>query len=138
FNNGGSMCYITRMPQSEEDMRPADDKKPAAQLPAGRVQIPSKAGGDAVPLEATAVEPGTAGSSVTIQIAPATGDKPAEDEFTMIVKKGDTEERFENVTFRGGRGAKNVVDTVNKESKLVKLAEKEMTGTPVEKMPAPG
>src|SRR5207248_10056115 len=56
FNNGGSMCYITRLPLSEEDMRPSDDKKPAAQLPAGRAQIPAKAGGDAVPLDATAVE----------------------------------------------------------------------------------
>ncbi len=138
FNNGGAMCYITRLPLSEGDMKPADDKRPSAQLPAGRAQIPPKAGGDAIALEATAVEPGTAGSAVTLQIAPATGEKPAEDEFTLIAKKGDTEERFENVTFRGGRGAKNVVDIVNKESKLVRLAEKEMTGTPLEKMPAPG
>src|ERR1044071_3103328 len=62
FNNGGAMCYITRLPLSEDDMKPAEGKKSVAELPAGRVQIPAKAAGGATTLEATAVEPGTAGS----------------------------------------------------------------------------
>lgn len=92
-------------------------------------------------MEATAREAGTAGSNITIDVEPASGagDKPpADDEFNLVVKSGDTVERFENVTMRSGRNARNVVDVVNKESKLVKLAEREMQGTPVEKMPAPG
>lgn len=144
FNNGGSMCYITRLPLSEADVQTVDGNAASArpaQLPSGRVQLPAKAGGGASAMEATAREAGTAGSNITIDVEPASGagDKPpADDEFNLVVKSGDTVERFENVTMRSGRNARNVVDVVNKESKLVKLAEREMQGTPVEKMPAPG
>lgn len=144
FNNGGSMCYITRLPLSEADVQTVDGNAASArpaQLPSGRVQLPAKAGGGASAMEVTAREAGTAGSNITIDVEPASGagDKPpADDEFNLVVKSGDTVERFENVTMRSGRNARNVVDVVNKESKLVKLAEREMQGTPVEKMPAPG
>jgi len=144
FNNGGAMCYITRLPLSDADIQVSqggDGARGAAQLPAGKVQLPAKtASGSA--LEATARDAGTAGSNITIEIEPALpqGDKPvADDEFNLIVKSGDTTERFDNVTLRNDRKARNVVDVVNKESKLVKLAEKtDVQGTPVEKMPAPG
>src|SRR5947208_14893173 len=45
FNNGGAMCYITRLPLSGENMRPADEKKHADKLPSRCVQKPAKAGG---------------------------------------------------------------------------------------------
>src|SRR6476661_6079540 len=64
FNNGGSMCYITRLPLSEADMQQDDGKAPrsAAQLPSGNVQLPAKAGGGASALEATARDAGAGGS----------------------------------------------------------------------------
>jgi phage tail sheath protein FI len=142
FNNGGTMCYITRLPLSEADLAVsagAGDtarKSETKALPAGKAELPAKSG--AASLEVTAREPGTAGSEIQISIEPPTGDKPAEDEFTFVVKKGDTVERFENVTLRKEKKARNVVDVVNTESKLVQVAEKEAQGTPVERMPAPG
>lgn len=141
FNNGGTMCYITRLPLSEADMAASDGKAKPAQLPAGKVELPAKVGGGATSLDITAREPGTAGSDIAVEVQPATapeGKTPADDEFTLVVKKGDTTERFENVTFRKDRKARNVVDTVNAESKLVKVAERESAATPIERMPEPG
>jgi len=142
FNNGGSMCYITRLPLSEADMQAGQQTTAATKaLPAGRVQLPTKAGG-ANALDVTARDAGSAGSNITVDIEPGvpSGEKqPADDEFTFVVKSGDQVERFENVTFRTDRRARNVVDVVNKESKLVQVAERsDASGTPVEKMPAPG
>jgi len=145
FNNGGSMCYITRLPLSDADIQIAEKDGPtraAAQLPSGKVQLPAKAGGGASSLEVTARDPGTSGSNISVDIEPAAqqGDKaPADDEFNLVVKSGDTVERFDNVTMRSDRKAHNVVDVVNKESKLIKLEERTAThATPVEKMPEPG
>ena len=140
FNNGGATCYITRLPLGDADKADGTGRGQKA-LPAGSVQLPSRAGAGAVALEVSARESGSAGSDITVEVQPATapeGKTAADDEFTLVVKKGDTEERFENVTFRKARNARNVVDTVNADSKLVKLAEKESTASPTEKMPVPG
>jgi len=139
FNNGGATCYITRLPLSDADK--ADGGRGAKALPAGSVQLPARAGAGAVALEVSAREPGSAGSDITVEVQPSTapeGKTAADDEFTLVVKKGETEERFENVTFRKARNARNVVDTVNADSKLVKLAEKESTASVTERMPVPG
>ncbi len=139
FNNGGTMCYVTRLPLSEADLAASTGdaaKSDTKALPAGKAELPTKAGTPS--LEVTARDPGTSGSDIQISVEPPTGDKPAEDEFTFVVRKGDTTERFENVTLRKEKKARNVVDVVNAESKLVRVAEKEAPGTTVERMPAPG
>lgn len=146
FNNGGSMCYITRLPLGEADIAATDGDSPAtrkaaAQLPAGKVELPAKVGGGTVSLDITARDPGTAGSSIQIDIEPPTAPegKPAvEDEFTLVVKQGDTAERFENVSLRKDRRARNVADVVNADSKLIRVAEREMPGSTAERMPLPG
>lgn len=145
FNNGGSMCYITRLPLGDTDIAASSGDGASAsatrQLPAGKVELPSKTGGDAVSLEVTARDPGTAGSAITLEVQPPTAPegKPAvEDEFNLIVTQGDTVERFENVTLRKDKKARNVSEVVNAESKLIRVAEREMPGTPVDRMPAPG
>ena len=141
FNNGGATCYITRLPMADADGAGASSKAATKQLPAGAVALPARAGAGAVALDVTARDAGTAGSAITIDVQPATaaeGKTAAEDEFTFVVKHGTTEERFENVTFRKDRKARNVVDTVNAESKLVRLAERESTASPTERMPVPG
>jgi uncharacterized protein len=137
-NNGGTSCYVTRLPLGDEENASRAAQK---QLPSASVQLPSKAG--APGLDITAREAGTAGSQIKVDVLPATAAEgqppPADDQFTLQVKSGDTTERFENVSLRkGGRGVRNVADVVNAESKLIRVAEREMPGTVVERMPAPG
>lgn len=146
FNNGGTMCYVTRLPLSDADMQSADTtettkRQNLPQLPAAQVALPARAGAGAISLDVTSVEAGAQGSNISIDVQPATapeGKQPSEDEFTLVVKQGDREERFENVTFRKGRGARNVIDTVNNDSKLVRLAVREGAAQGVDAMPAPG
>jgi phage tail sheath protein FI len=138
FNNGGATAYITRIPLDEADAASARGTKA---LPAAVLELPARAGAGAVSLDVTAREGGSAGSDITIEVQPATapeGKTAADDEFTLVVKKGDTEERFENVSFKKDRKSRNVVDTVNSDSKLVQLAERESTASTVERMPTPG
>jgi phage tail sheath protein FI len=54
------------------------------------------------------------------------------------VRKGSTEEVFENVTLKKGKGVRNVVDVVNKESTLVRVAERESNLSLPERVPAAG
>ena len=61
-----------------------------------------------------------------------------EDLFNLIVRRGGTEEKFENLTLKKGKGVRNVVEVVNRESKLIRVAEKESVLSPVEKMPSTG
>jgi phage tail sheath protein FI len=139
FNNGGSTCYITRLPMNEADA--AGAKRGAAQLPTASAQVPALTGAGAVSFEATARDAGSAGSSIKLEVQPgatADGSPAAEDAFTLVVKQGDTEERFENVSMGRGRKIRNVVDVVNAESKLVRLAERESSAPAVERMPTPG
>ncbi len=140
FNNGGSTCYITRLPMSEADA--ASAKRGAAQLPTASVGVPALAGGGAVSFDATARDSGSTGSSITLEIqpgtAPADGQPAPEDAFTVVVKQGDAEERFENVTMGRGRRVRNAIDIVNAELKLVRLAERESSASAAERMPSPG
>jgi hypothetical protein len=144
FNNGGSMCYITRLPLSDADLAAgAGEASRAAtrQLPAGRVELPAKMGGGTVSLEVTARDAGTTGSAITLDVLPATapeGKQPADDEFTLVVRQGTTEERYENVSLRKDKRARNVAEVVNADSKLVRVAEREQPGSTAERMPNPG
>jgi uncharacterized protein len=146
FNNGGATCYITRLPLGDADSVPASEdghaKKGVAQLPAGKVELPSNAGGGAVSFDVSAREPGTAGSSITVEVHPPTaptGETPPEDQFTLVVKRGDIAERFDNVSLgKGSKKVRNAIEAVNAESKLVRLAERESQASSVEHMPVPG
>jgi phage tail sheath protein FI len=82
-------------------------------------------------------DPGTPVNDVSIEIRPADDGAP-DDQFTLVVKRSDTEELFSKVSLGKGRGARNVVDVVNRESKLVKVADKEASGTLQERAPAVG
>ncbi|HET6262565.1 MAG TPA: phage tail sheath subtilisin-like domain-containing protein [Chloroflexia bacterium] len=144
FNNGGSMCYITRLPLSDADLAAGAGeatRSATRQLPAGRVELPAKMGGGTVSLEVTARDAGTTGSAITLEVQPATapeGKQPADDEFTLVVRQGTTEERYENVSLRKDKRARNVAEVVNADSKLVRVAEREQPGSTAERMPNPG
>jgi len=128
FQNGGGRCFVTRLPGGEEEA--AEPKAVAA--------LPSHAQPSLESLTITALEAGPAGAEISIEVTKPSGEDVPEDQFNLIVHRGTTEETFENLTFSKARGARNVVDVVNKESKLIRVAEKETTLSLAEKAPNPG
>ncbi len=124
FNNGGGRCYVSRLPGGEE-------------ISGVAASLPAKAEPTLASLVITALEPGVPAGEITVEVTPPAEGAP-EDQFTLIVHRGKTREVFENVTLRKTRGARNVIDVVNKESKLVRVAEKESTLSLAERTPAVG
>lgn len=102
FNNGGTLAYVVRI-GGDGDAAPAPS--PVAEI---------SAKGGAATLKALP-KPG-APDGISVSVAP--GD---DDSFTITVKAGSQEEKFEGLTL--SKGAKNAVDVVNKTSTLVQLEE---------------
>jgi phage tail sheath protein FI len=131
FNNGGGIAYVTRLPGEIANGNGKDGKAKQPETAA----LPSRGAGALPTLEFTALEAGAGDISVEVRAAEAGAP---EDQFTVVVKRGAAEEQFPNVTLGKGRNTRNVVEVVNKESKLVKVAERESTGTLLERAPAVG
>jgi len=118
FNNGGTLAYVVRIGGASED----------GAAPQPQAELAAKGGG--ATLKALPKPGAPEGISVNV----AAGD---DDNFTITVKAGSTEEKFEGLNL--GRGAKNAVDVVNKGSTLVQLEELKITGlSAAERAPAPG
>ena len=128
FQNGGGRCFITRLPGGEE----------AATEPKAVAALPSHTQPSIESLTITALEAGPAGAEISIEVVKPSGEDISEDQFNLVVHRGATEEVFENLTFGKAKGARNVVDVVNKQSKLIRVAEKESTLSLAEKAPNPG
>ncbi len=128
FMNGGGRCYVTRLPGGEEEA--AEPKAVAA--------LPSHAQPSIESLTVSALEAGVAGAEISVEVVKPSGEDVPEDQFNLIVRRGTTEEVFENLTFSKAKGARNVMDVVNKESKLVRVAEKESALSLAERAPNPG
>ena len=126
FHNGGGSCYVTRLPGGDG----AEEAGPAPAMAA----LPSGAQPSIETLSVTALEAG----DVAVEVSRPAGEDVPEDQFNLKITCGSSEESFENVSFRKGKGIRNVIDVVNRESKLVKVAEKESSLGVAEKMPAPG
>ena len=126
FHNGGGSCYVTRLPSEES----TGETTPAT----SQVALPSSAQSSIETLTITALGQG----EVVIDVSKPSGEDVPEDLFNLSVKSGTTEEVFENLTLKKGKGARNVLDVVNKESKLIRVAEKESTLSLPERTPAPG
>jgi phage tail sheath protein FI len=125
FLNGGGRCYITRLGDS------AKAEKTAATL-----QLPSRA---SKAIASITLQPkGTDSSPIDVEVAPPTGDAPPEGSFTLKLRKGTTEEKYENVTVGRGKGVKNVVETVNQQSQLVTVLEATATGSVADRTPELG
>jgi len=127
FQNGGGRCYIPRIPGGEAEGEP---KAVAAIVSGAQPAIET--------LSISALEAGAAGADITVEFSKPTGDDVSEDQFNVTVHKGTVEEVFEKVTLRKAKGVRNVVETINKESKLVKAVEKESTLALAERTPKPG
>ncbi len=127
FHNGGGSCYVTALPSAEGE----------TEAPKARVSLPAKAEASVESLIVTALKPGVSEGEIVIEVA-APAEGAPEDQFTFIVRRGATEEVFDNITLRKAKGVRNVLETINKESKLVQVAEKESSLSLAERMPAPG
>ncbi|MGH2350507.1 MAG: phage tail sheath subtilisin-like domain-containing protein [Chloroflexota bacterium] len=133
FANGGGTCFVNRLPgeiasASSNGSASGDGKA----LPAASTALPSRASAAASTLTVTSAEPGT-----TVEIRPPEAGAP-DDQFTFVARRGESEEVFPNVSMGRGRNARNAVEVVNRESKLVQIAEAEAPGTLAERAPATG
>ena len=127
FLNGGGRCYVTRLPGGGEEVEPI-----------AAVALPSHSQESIDTLTITALEAGPSGSKITVEIVKPGGEDAPEEQFNLIVRSGATEEVHENLSFGKGKGVRNVVDTVNRQSKLIRLAEKESSLTIAERVPNSG
>ena len=126
FHNGGGSCYVMRLPLGPD----TEEVAPQAAL-----ALPSRAQTPLDTLRIEALEPGV---PVEVEIGPASGEGTPEDQFTLIVRRGSTEETFENVSLSKARGVRNVVKVVNETSRLVQIADLEVAGSLAERAPAIG
>jgi hypothetical protein len=114
FLNGGGAAYVVRVG--------ADGDEPA---PVARAELPAAGDGAKPPFSVKALEAGTGGDDITVEIADAS--EPTEDNFKLVVKKGGREaEVFDNVTTK--KGAQNVVTKVKADSKLIEITEEARGG----------
>jgi len=107
FANGGGICYVVRVGQ--------DNTKPAAS-----VQLPSGADSSVFAYTITAREPGAAGDGITVEVKDATEGSP-QDTFALVVRRGATEESFDNLSTKPGERSAPTV--VNAGSELAQLEE---------------
>jgi hypothetical protein len=127
FLNGGGSAYVVRIG--------ADDTSNGSGAVGPAAQAELTTGGDAKvgAYRVKAIEAGPAGNDISIEVA-AAGDGAPDDAFKILVKRGNkVEETFEGLSTKRGRA--NAVQTVNAQSKLIRL--EEATSGPIEKV-APG
>jgi uncharacterized protein len=142
FLNGGGRCYVTRVtPPSANGHAGGSAAKKA-------LQLPSRSSKAVASLSVSAKEDPT--SDIEIEIVPATpmplaaeggeGSAPAPDQgtFTLRLKMADVSEEYENVSLGKGRAVRNVVETVNRASRLVMLQEGQASGPLAERIPETG
>jgi uncharacterized protein len=131
FLNGGGICFVQSVATAAEaTSKPsAASAKPAkavAQLPGKNPQIAAS-----IEVQAQTTDP------ITVVVEDA-GGEGAEDQFKVTVRGPSGEESFENLTLGKGKGARNAVDIINRESKLIKLKELETSAPLAERRPAAG
>ena len=126
FENGGSLCFIVRIPSGA-----GDGALPQRALPsAGRKEVES--------LVVEGLEPDTT-CEVVIEPppAPAEGEQPSQ-EFTLkVVQDGAVREEYPGLTI--GRGARGVDRVVNERSKMIRVQVQSAPGMSLaERTPAAG
>jgi phage tail sheath protein FI len=130
FLNGGGRCYITRIGTNGHQ----NGRTPAVDLP--KVQLPSKSSKAVPSLTFRAKEDPT--QDIEIEVQPPSGESPPEGSFTVKIRVGANEELHDNVTLAKSRGAKNVVETITAQSKLVTVVEEQAAGPLAERVPEVG
>ncbi len=107
FQNGGGIAYIVRIGSDSEGAQPAA----RGELGAGD--------GKQLPYKVNALEAGAAGNDLTVEIQHPEGEGAADDQFTIVVKKGNkVEETFPDLSTK--KGKQNAAQVVNQTSKLIR------------------
>jgi uncharacterized protein len=138
FNNGGGVCYVTRVPGDLGDGAGANGsagERSIPALPSVHAALPSRTSPEVPALNVAARDGVT--DPVTVEVRAPSMDA-GDDQFTVIIRAGAVEETYGNVSLSKARGARNVAETVNRESKLVQVEELASTGTLAERAPAIG
>ena len=118
FNNGGTLAYVVRIGGEAE----------GGAAPTPQAELTAKGG------QATIKALPKPGAPDGVSVSVAAGD---DDSFTITVKAGTAEEKFEGLNLN--KGAKNAFDVVNKGSTLVQLEELKVAGLSIaDRAPAPG
>jgi len=118
FNNGGTLAYVVRIGGEAE----------GGAAPQPQAELTAKGG------QATIRALPKPGAPEGVSVNVTAGE---DDSFTITVKAGTAEEKFEGLNL--SKGAKNAFDVVNKASTLVQLEELKVTGLNLaERAPAPG
>ncbi|MQA25130.1 MAG: phage tail sheath family protein [Micromonosporaceae bacterium] len=100
FLNGGGRCYVIRVGGSDD----GEGDAPQAQL--GSYRVRAIGGGRA--------------KDITVEVADADGDSPAEGSFKLVVKEGGkVVESYDQLT--ASKGRQNVVTAVKAQSKLITI-----------------
>jgi hypothetical protein len=138
FNNGGGRAYIVRLG--------AKEGTEAAATPPAIVTLPARAGshGDTLRINGKSTPDEDAGIVVEVSDAtpPEGGESAPDDTFKLTVRKGGTEEVFDNVTMRRGRRIPRQVETVVNNSQtgsnLITITDLSASGTDTERRPPTG
>jgi phage tail sheath protein FI len=125
FENGGSTCYIVRIPSGNGD----------AEVP--RRSLPTTARKEVDSLVVECLAPDTT-CEVVIETPPADGSEQPGQEFTLkVVQDGAVREEYPGLSI--GRGARGVDRVVNERSKLIRVQVRPAAGLSLaERIPAAG
>lgn len=118
FLNGGGSAYVVRIGANGSignGSGTGGERGAELAAPAAHAELPVTGG---KPLVVRAIEGGSAGNSVRVEVTEAS--EPGPDTFKLIIRKDDQQEVYDNVTTK--RGQSNVITAV-KQSKLVTIEE---------------
>jgi phage tail sheath protein FI len=129
FNNGGGSCYVVRIGGQ-------------GQSTSAMAALPSRASTSMDTIRIQAIEAGSSGNEVVVEVADAGGEgEEAQELFNVTVRSRGQTETFENLTMRrGGRGryAEAVINDTQTGSKFIRITDAGAGGTLVERRPQAG
>ena len=156
YNNGGGRAYIMRIGGPDEADENETQPLPAVELPSrlpnadDTIRITAiEADGDEItveiahpdPTDPESAEPQVEGGSVEGETEPQSDSAAVPDTFKLVVRRGSTEESFDNLSLRRGGDVRNVETIVNDEvsgSKLINVAMLRTSGPMRDRIPVVG
>ncbi|GAA2688590.1 MULTISPECIES: phage tail sheath family protein [Actinosynnema] len=112
FLNGGGNCYVVRIGGERDEANPGGGPSSNGALPSGATGV---LGGYKVTAKAIGA------GDITVEVADAAGENPAEDRFTLLVKDAGKVVETHHVTTK--RTKENVVTVVREKSNLITVEE---------------
>jgi phage tail sheath protein FI len=117
FLNGGGTAYVVRVGGESTN----------GSGPSARAELTGGDGAAAPMYRVQAIEPGTSGNDVSVEVAEAGGSDAPEGAFKLVIKvSGQPREEFDNLVT--SRGRQNAVTVVNQQSQVVRIEAVASTG----------